>query len=584
MATQTAMIGRYVGDYQITELLGEGGMGVVFKGVHPTLGQVVAIKMLHPNLVKADSIKQRFLREAQAMARLRHPNILTLYNFIDSADGCFIVMEFVEGKTFEDLLQDHGMLTPEKSIDLFVPVCQAMQYAHNAGIIHRDIKPSNLMILNNGVVKIMDFGTAKMAGGPALTQQGMTLGTVVYMSPEQLMGRDLSPAADIYSLGVTLYELVTGKLPFYHDNEMELMKMIMRQPAPPPSSHYPALPKSLERCITRAIEKDMNKRFKSADEFAKELEKVKGDLEKPAVAVAPPPPPPAPVATPPPPPPAAPTPAPGLEDTQAVKGQALPAPTPAVSPAPSGAPAAEGKSPLVMIGGIVAGLGIVVGAVLIMVAGVGIGAGVMGGLGGLGIVLLIVGLTSGGKSAAPAGPPPAALSSSSPGAKTPPTPIPPPGAPASDKRSCPSCGRVLLPTMSACPFCSPSKAKAEETTQAAQFAPKPESFATPPGFSVQTGVACVEIIDGPNRGQRIELGQGSITVGRAPDNIVVIKDPSVSSHHARIDFYQGKYFLSDLKSSNGTYVNNNRVEQLALNHKDLVVMGSSRMIVNLGAG
>jgi pSer/pThr/pTyr-binding forkhead associated (FHA) protein len=143
---------------------------------------------------------------------------------------------------------------------------------------------------------------------------------------------------------------------------------------------------------------------------------------------------------------------------------------------------------------------------------------------------------------------------------------------------------VLLPTMATCPFCNPSAVKAEEATQAAQYAATPEAFGTPPGFQVTPGVACLEIVEGPNRGQRVDLGTGSITVGRAPDNVVVIKDPSVSSHHARIDFYQGKYFLSDLKSSNGTYVNNTRIEQVPLNHKDLVVMGSSRFIVNLGLG
>src|SRR5439155_3517513 len=148
MPTQTEMIGKYVGDYQITEQLGEGGMGVVFKGVHPMLGQVVAIKMLHPTLLKADTIKDRFKREAMAMARLRHPNILQLFNFIDSPDGCFIVMEFVEGKTFESLLEESGLLPPDRAIELFMPVLSAMSYAHSSGIIHRDIKPSNIMLLN----------------------------------------------------------------------------------------------------------------------------------------------------------------------------------------------------------------------------------------------------------------------------------------------------------------------------------------------------------------------------------------------------------------------------------------------------
>lgn len=611
MTVQAEMIGKYVGDYQITQLLGEGGMGVVYKGVHPTLGQVVAIKMLHPNLVKAESIKQRFLREAQAMARLRHQNILQLFNFIDSADGCFIVMEFVEGKTFETILEEQGLIPCERAIELFLPVLSAMSYAHQNGIIHRDIKPSNIMLLNGtNTVKVMDFGTAKMAGGPQLTAAGMTLGTVVYMSPEQLMGRDLSPQADIYSLGVTLYEMTTGRLPFYHDNEMQLMKMIMKEPPPPPSVAYPAMPKSLERVILRSIEKDMAKRYKTTDEFARDLEAIRQELSRgaagaplsasgpiPAAVAAPVP---AGVSTPAPMPPLVPpmpsgaqppVPAaapPPVEDTQSMaRPAAVGAPV-----APAAAGAKPGASPLVIVGAAVTGVGVAAGVPLAVAVHTIAGISVLAGLVVIGLVLLLVGIFAGGgaPSAAPvaasarapqagasaAARPPAPQEAQPSGSiKSPVTPIP-----ASEKRVCPTCNRVLLPTMAGCPFCAPAPAKAPEESTAES---KPAKVPTPPpgSFGVP-GQTFIEITEGVNRGQRIELNGQPLTIGRAPDNSVVLKDAAVSSHHARIDFYQGKYFISDLKSSNGTYINNARIEQTQIKHKDQIIMGGSRMIVNLG--
>jgi len=537
MGAGDEMIGKIIGDYRIEKQLGEGGMGVVFKGVHPTLGQVVAIKMLHPNLTKADAIKQRFVREAQAMARLRHPNILQLYNFIESPEGCFIVMEYVQGETFESILEKKGVIPPGEAIDIFIPTLAAMKYAHDQNIIHRDIKPSNIMLLDTGVAKIMDFGTAKMVGGdggPALTAAGMTLGTVVYMSPEQLMGRDLTAAADIYSLGVTLFELCTGRLPFYHENEMQLMKMIMKEPAPKPTSIYPGMPKSLENAILKSIEKDRAKRFQSAGEFSKALEAIKAELggsarpaSNPQVAAMPPGAPPSAPKNPTPPSMQA-----APEDTQTMKmptGGFPPAAPPgatvvgqaAVAPPP-------GMSPLVPIGGGIAGLGVVVGG-LLMVLGMTVpGAAVLGGFAVIGIVLLVLGFTQKPAAAAPGAAAAAAIGAPPPGA--------PPGAP-------------------------------------------PGTPALPP---VQAGMAFLDVIDGSLKGQRLPLGQQPMTVGRAPDNNFVLKDPSVSSHHARLDFYQGKYFLSDLQSSNGTYVNNARIEQTQINHQDLVAFGSTRVIVSIG--
>ncbi|HVY60233.1 MAG TPA: serine/threonine-protein kinase, partial [Planctomycetota bacterium] len=215
------LIGQKVGDYRIDALLGEGGMGVVYRGVHESLGQIVAIKMLHPTLMEDEKIKSRFLREAQALARLNHPNIVRLISFLDREDTYFIVMEFIEGQTIDKIMAQKGIIPSPDAAEWYTQVLAAMHYAHSLGIIHRDIKPSNICILNQqNIVKVLDFGTAKMLGAQRLTQEGMTLGTLIYMSPEQICGRELDHRSDIYSLGVTLYEMVTGKLPHYDDDEM----------------------------------------------------------------------------------------------------------------------------------------------------------------------------------------------------------------------------------------------------------------------------------------------------------------------------------------------------------------------------
>jgi tRNA A-37 threonylcarbamoyl transferase component Bud32 len=535
------MIGRKVGDYQVTDVLGEGGMGMVFKGFHPVMGQQVAIKMLHPNLVKSDSIKKRFEREARAMARLRHPNILQILNFVEDTHGCFIIMEFVQGKEFQDVLEEKGLIPPVEAIDMFVPILDAMYFAHSQGVIHRDIKPSNLMQLNTGVCKVLDFGTAKLAGdsGPQLTAAGMTLGTVVYMSPEQLMGRDLSPQADIYSLGVTLYEMTTASLPFYDENEMKLMKMIMKEPPPPPRMAYPGMPPSLEAVILRAIEKERGKRFTDAKEFADALKGVREEIAGPAPvsvgsssgghvvpgsdpSVA------SPHTTPPP------MQAVGVEDTQQLQ-------RPGTAAAASTAGGTGAGKVLLIVGASLAGFGAILGGILMgtvsLTAGLIVGASILG----IGVVLLIVGLV---------------MQSS--------------GASAPAQQGAPH---------------RPHGAEATQMMQAApqqQVAPAaPQAPASPHAVPVEEQGRFLKVIEGPIAGHRVELTEHPLSIGRAPDNGLPLPDPAVSSHHARIDFYQGRYFISDLKSSNGTYLNNGRIDQAPLNDGDLLIVGQSRIQIVL---
>lgn len=500
------MIGRSVGEYQLVSLLGEGGMGVVFKGQHSTLGQVVAIKMLHPNMIKAKSIKERFVREAQAMARLRHPNILQIYNFIENEDGCFIILEYVEGKSFEELLEESGLLPASRAIDLFIPILKAMHYAHSNGVIHRDIKPANLMVLNSGAPKVLDFGTAKLANasGPQLTAAGMTLGTVVYMSPEQLMGRDLSPQADIYSLGVTLYELTTHKLPFYHDDEMKLMRMIMKEPAPPPSMAYPAMPKSLETVILRAIEKDRAKRYASAEEFSAALQQVRAELGGDADATG------------------RESALPDVNSSGVIPVQQSGQTKDVVAPT-SGTMRSSSSTgnTLLILGAIVATVGVAIAAIVSPLFNATLGLAIGIPLFILGDVLLLIGIAK----RKPAG-------------------------------------------------------SVSGTSTVLGSPPPAEPVAAAPVVQNEVG-QFLRFTHGPHQNLRVDLGTDTLNIGRAQDNTICLDDAAVSSHHARIDFHQGSYFISDLRSSNGTYLNNQRIQQAPLANGNVLVLGQSRIEVHL---
>ncbi|MEZ0227718.1 MAG: serine/threonine-protein kinase, partial [Planctomycetota bacterium] len=285
------MIGSSVGDYKIVKQLGEGGMGMVYLGEHHQLRQKVAIKALHPSLFNNDNARDRFVREAEVLARLGHPNIIRLLNFYNLPQGCFIVMEYAEGETLEDKLQKGGLIPPAIAVPCFVQVLHALDYAHRLGVIHRDLKPSNIMLATGGIAKLLDFGTAKLADAPKLTQQGMTLGTIIYMSKEQLLGKPLDARSDVYSLGVTLYETTTGQLPFYDEEEKKLVLKIAKTEPIPPSQHYPPMQKELERIILKALAKEPDQRFQTAEEMAQTLDAfARGVGMVSPVATAPPPP------------------------------------------------------------------------------------------------------------------------------------------------------------------------------------------------------------------------------------------------------------------------------------------------------
>ena len=261
------MIGQIVGNYKIEQMLGEGGMGAVYRGVDMMIDRDVAIKFLRPELASQQSVVERFRSEAKTLAKLNHPNIATLYTFMRAGDSYVMVLEYVKGTTLDNLVQQRGALPAEQAVPLFCQVLDGIQHAHEYGIIHRDIKPANMMLTERGNLKVLDFGIARLLGTARMTRQGNVIGTIEYMSPEQVKGLETDARSDIYSLGMLLYEMLTGRIPFDIQNEFELMKAQIEQWPTPPRQINPAIPEVVEAAIGRAIAKDPAQRFQSAGEF-----------------------------------------------------------------------------------------------------------------------------------------------------------------------------------------------------------------------------------------------------------------------------------------------------------------------------
>src|SRR5271154_484707 len=279
------MIGTEIGSYKILEKLGQGGMGVVYKAVDTGLDRMVAMKVLNPDLSKNPDLVERFRAEARAQANLNHTNLATLYAFMVHQGTAIMVMEFVEGETFAQIIRRRGPIPEVEAIPLFRQSLLGIGYAHRAGILHRDIKPSNLMLNKNGLVKVMDFGIAKVIGARGMTRTGTQLGTLAYMSPEQIQNRNVDIRSDIYELGITLYEMLTGHLPFEGDSEFEIMHNHVYKAPPPPSSYYPYLGQGIEQVILKSIAKNSDARYQTVEQFGAALEHP--DLMEPTPAVSP---------------------------------------------------------------------------------------------------------------------------------------------------------------------------------------------------------------------------------------------------------------------------------------------------------
>lgn len=268
------MIGKRVKGHEIISLIGEGGMGNVYKAKHSEIGRIVAVKMLHPRYLSETSLKERFKNEARALAQLQHPNIVTLYDYEESEEGLFLIMEYVEGQELDQYIHKvTGPIPEESALGIMEQVLDAFGYAHSKGIVHRDIKPSNILITKDGKVKVLDFGIAKMVDADrSMTKTGTQMGTVLYMSPEQVEGKSVTHYSDIFSLGVTLHQMVTGHVPYEGINtEFQVYNKIVNEDLPPARSLYPGVTQKFEKAIQKATKKNPADRFESCDEFWKFL-------------------------------------------------------------------------------------------------------------------------------------------------------------------------------------------------------------------------------------------------------------------------------------------------------------------------
>lgn len=259
--------GSMLGNYLIINQIGEGGMGVVYKAMDTVLDRTVALKILPPHLLQNPDFMHRFRTEAYAQARLHHPNIVTLYSMLEIPAGFVLVMEFVEGQTLQDRIRGEGPLEPGEALRIFEQALRGVIAAHQMGIVHRDLKPDNIFITHQNEVKIMDFGVAKIIDNKEPTRSRSMVGTLLYISPEQINGRDADFRSDIYTLGISLFEAVTGRLPFERTTDYGLMHAHILENPPRPRRYKRDLPKELEKVILKAIEKEPNHRLQSASEF-----------------------------------------------------------------------------------------------------------------------------------------------------------------------------------------------------------------------------------------------------------------------------------------------------------------------------
>jgi len=270
-------VGQVLDKYELLERVGQGGMAIVYRGIDRQLKRVVAIKVLHKHLADYQEARDRFEREAQAVAKLRHENILEIFDYsgadeAEAAGGSYIVTEFIDGQTLKQRITDRPISYPEIGAMIVLQVCRALAHAHAAGILHRDVKPENIMIRNDGVVKLMDFGISHMVDLERLTVTGQLLGSPAYMAPEHVEGRPLDFRTDVFAIGIVLYQLTVGKLPFEGKNPHEVLKRIAECKFLDPRQANPRIGNRLGRIILRAMAAQPSDRFAAVGEMVIALE------------------------------------------------------------------------------------------------------------------------------------------------------------------------------------------------------------------------------------------------------------------------------------------------------------------------
>lgn len=279
------MEGKVLGNYRVIKKIGEGGMGEVYLARDMTLEREVAIKVISLELARNPNLMARFRVEAIAQARLNFPNIVTIHSFEQSGDTYYIVMEYVEGKTLKNIIKESPKMPVQRVLKIFSGLLEGMAYAHRKGVLHRDIKPANIFVTPDETVKIADFGIAKVSGIDGLTRIGSTVGTPLYSSPEQIRGEKMGPETDIYSIGVTLYETLTGVQPFKtgSGSDYDIQKAHLEKIPGKPSTLNNSVSPALDFVILKSIAKSPAQRYRSAEAFKKELDQLAVE-GKPAAA------------------------------------------------------------------------------------------------------------------------------------------------------------------------------------------------------------------------------------------------------------------------------------------------------------
>lgn len=262
-----------LGRYEVIRELGQGAMGTVYQARDPLIDRVVALKTINLGLAMEgkDEYEGRFYQEAKAAGRLNHPNIVTIYDVGKTEDIAYIAMEFLQGRELRDVMNDGGLLPVDHVLDIVAQVASGLAYAHEYDIVHRDVKPSNIMLIRDGHVKITDFGIARMASSTVRTQTGMVLGSPKYMSPEQVVGKEIDQRSDVFSLGVMLYEMLTGQAPFNGDNVNAIMYQTLNVSPAAPSLVNADVPEMLNFIVAKALAKDIDDRYQNAKDFAVDL-------------------------------------------------------------------------------------------------------------------------------------------------------------------------------------------------------------------------------------------------------------------------------------------------------------------------
>ena len=275
-----------LGRYEILDELGQGAMGIVYKAKDPLIDRTVAIKTINLGLAQEEKeeYEGRFYQEAKAAGRLSHPCIVTIYDVGKSGDIAYIAMEFLEGRELRDILNDSERIPLAQVLSIVAQVAQGLAYAHERGIVHRDVKPSNVMVAHDGNAKITDFGIARMASSAVRTQTGMVMGSPKYMSPEQVMGRQTDQRSDIFSLGVMLYEMLTGQAPFVGENINAIMYQTLNATPAPPGTMHPGVPDMLNFIVAKALAKGLDDRYQNAADFANDLLVCRNTLSTPGIS------------------------------------------------------------------------------------------------------------------------------------------------------------------------------------------------------------------------------------------------------------------------------------------------------------